>query len=71
MSTHKYTGTKISITQNLMGHEDHRIHLQLQAEYGLSQKGGMQFPFADEIHNKRLISDINILTSKENKQLIF
>jgi len=43
----------------------------LQASYGLAQRGGVQLPYASEEHNKRLISDVNILTSIENKHLIF
>ncbi len=71
MSNYKYTGTKISKSINLIGEKDFRTYLQLQAEYGFSQRGGVQFPFAGHKHAKRLISDVNILTSKENKQLIF
>ena len=71
MSNNKYTGTKISKTINLIGEKDHRTYIQLQAEYGFSQRGGVQFPFAGHKHVKRLVNDVNILTSKENKQLIF
>lgn len=71
MSNHKYTGTKIPTTTNLLGENDYRTYLELQAEYGFSQRGGLQFPYASEKHSKRLVSDLNILTSKENRQLIF
>ena len=71
MKTNKYTNTKIVATTNLIGEVSHRSFLQIQATYGLAHRGGVQFPSASSVHATRLISDVNILTSKENKQLIF
>ena len=71
MKTNKYTNTKTVVTTNLIGEISHRSFLQIQATYGLAHRGGVQFPSASSLHATRLISDVNILTARENKQLIF
>lgn len=71
MNSNKYTQTITKTTTNLIGEARHRHFLKLQAAYGLAQRGGVQFPYASKEHSKRLVSDINILTSLENKHLIF
>ena len=71
MNSNKYTQTTTQTTTNLIGEARHRHFLKLQAAYGFSQRGGVQFPLASEKHSKRLISDVNILSSVENKHLIF
>lgn len=71
MNTNKYTNTTTQTTTNLIGETRHRHFLNLQASYGFSQRGGVQFPFAGHKHNKRLVTDVNILNSSENKHLIF
>lgn len=71
MNSNKYTQTTIQTTTNLIGEARYRHFLKLQAAYGFSQRGGVSFPYASEEHSKRLVNDINILTSKENKYLIF
>lgn len=71
MSSHKHIDTKITTETNLIGENNYRQYLQQQADYGFSQRGGVWYPFASNQHNKRLISDVNVLTSKEHKQLIF
>jgi hypothetical protein len=43
----------------------------IQASYGIAQRGGVKYPTAQTTHIPRLVSDINILTSQENKHLIF
>lgn len=69
MNSNKHINTATS--KNLIGESRHRNFLKLQANYGFSQRGGVQFPYASNEHSKRLISDVNILTSRENKHLIF
>ncbi|MBI3520773.1 MAG: hypothetical protein HY062_15655 [Bacteroidetes bacterium] len=71
MNSNKYTHTTTQTTTNLIGESRHRHFLALQASYGFSQRGGVQFPYVVNAHSKRLVSDVNILTSQENKQLIF
>ena len=71
MNSNKYTNTTIATQPNLIGEGRHRHFLSLQASFGFSQRGGVQFPFAGEQHSKRLISNVNILSSAENKHLIF
>lgn len=66
-----YTTTKINSTTNLIGEDNHRYFLELQATFGVAQRGGVKFPFPNEAHIKRLVSDVNILSSQEKKQLIF
>lgn len=70
MNSNKYTYTKTATT-NLIGEDRHRHFLALQASYGFAQRGGVAFPSQSQLHNKRLVSTVNILTSTENKQLIF
>jgi len=71
MNTPKYTYTKHIESVNLIGEEQHRKFISLQAAYGFAQRGGVKFPFPGELHSKRLISNVNILSPKENIQLIF
>lgn len=71
MNSNKYTQITTQTTTNLIGESRHRHFLKLQAAYGLAQRGGVQFPYASEEHSKRLVSDVNVLTSSENKHLIF
>ncbi len=70
MNTNKYTTTK-NTTTNLIGENHHRNFLQIQADYGYSQRGGVQFPLASDKHSIRLVSNVNILTATENKQIVF
>ena len=71
MNSNKYTSTKTIITTNLIGETKHRNFLDLQAAFGIAQRGGVLFPAFDQQHSKRLVSDINILSQAENRQLIF
>lgn len=71
MKPNKYTNSKIDITTNLLGNNNHRNFLQIQTSYGLAQRGGVQYPYINSTHATRLVSDVNLLTSKEIKQLIF
>lgn len=71
MNSNKYIHTKIQTTTNLIGDARHRHFLNLQASFGFSQRGGVQFPYASNKHNVRLVSDINILSKEENKHFIF
>lgn len=71
MNSNKYIPTKTQITTNLIGDARHRHFLNLQASFGFSQRGGVQFPNSSNKHNVRLVSDINILTKEENKHFIF
>lgn len=63
--------TTINNNQNLIGEASHQHFIGLQATYGIAQRGGVRFPFSNDSHTKRLVSDVNILSSQENKQLIF
>ncbi|MBC7696677.1 MAG: hypothetical protein H7141_14665 [Burkholderiales bacterium] len=71
MKLNRYTQTTAQTTINLIGESRHRHFLKLQAAYGFSQRGGVSFPDASQEHSKRLVSKVNILTSSENKHLIF
>lgn len=72
MKTNKPTYTISTIkSNNLIGEAGHKQFIELQAAFGIAQRGGVKFPFSNEVHTKRLVSDINILSSFENKQLIF
>lgn len=65
-----YTKTS-SQSNNLIGNSGHRQFIQLQANLGIAQRGGVKYPYYNQHHNIRLVNDINILSSIENKQLIF
>lgn len=70
-SNNNSKNTKALISQNLIGNEAYKDFLAIQAEFGAAQHGGA-YPFnLIPPHVKRLISDVNILTSLEKKQLIF
>jgi hypothetical protein len=71
MNSNKNSNIKIVVAQNLIGENSHRNFLKLQATYGFAHRGGVSFPFPSQSHSKRLINDVNILTSTENKQLVF
>jgi hypothetical protein len=71
MNTSKHTHTLSNTSKNLIGELQHRHYIQLQAAYGVAQRGGVVFPLFEEKHNKRLVSDVNILSPREHKQLIF
>ncbi len=71
MNSNKYTQTTTQTTTNLIGESRHRHFLKLQAAYGFAQRGGVSFPYASQEHSKRLVSNVNILTSSENKNLVF
>ncbi len=71
MNSNKYTQTTTQTTTNLIGESRHRHFLELQAAYGFAQRGGVSFPYAIQEHSKRLVSTVSILTSSENKNLVF
>lgn len=71
MNSNKNNNTKIETTTNLIGETHYRNYLQLQAYCGFAQRGGVQFPYSIDAHSKRLVNDVNVLTSKENKHLVF
>lgn len=71
MNSNKHIDTKIEESHNLIGNSKHRNFIELQALLGFAQRGGVKFPYNNEKHVQRLASDVNILSSQENKQLIF
>lgn len=71
MNTSKHTYTLSNITSNLIGEIQHRQYIRLQAAYGVAQRGGVVFPLFEEKHNARLVSDVNLLSSREHRQLVF
>lgn len=71
MKFNKHNHRTTVSASNLIGEAKHKHFIELQASYGFAQRGGVKLPFANEAHNKRLVSDVNILSSQESKQLIF
>ncbi len=71
MNTSKHTYALSNVSSNLIGELQHRHYIRLQAAYGVAQRGGVVFPLYEEKHNKRLVSDVNILSSREHRQLVF
>jgi hypothetical protein len=71
MNNNRSKYTNALINNNLIGDHSHRNFIELQAEFGIAQRGGA-FPFnIIPTHLNRLASDVNLLTSQEKKQLIF
>jgi hypothetical protein len=71
MKPNKPTKTKNIKSINLIGDDTHRDFLELQATYGFAQRGGTVFQNTNASHTNRLVSDVNILTQYERKQIIF
>lgn len=72
MKSNKHIHTiTTSNTNNLIGDDTHKHFIELQAVFGIAQRGGVKFPFPNVSHIKRLVSDVNLLSSQEYKQLIF
>jgi hypothetical protein len=60
---------KINTKINLIGEPNHQSFLELQAAYGIAQRGGTAI--VSSVQAKRLSSDINVLNTAELKTLIF
>lgn len=71
MNNRKSKHTNTLISQNLIGEESHRNFLEVQANFGIAQRGGAFSFNIIPTHLNRLASDVNFLTSHEKKQLIF
>ena len=71
MKPNKPTKTAKLNSNNLIGDTTHRSFLELQTTYGFAQRGGMVFQNINTSHTNRLVSDVNILTPYEIKQVIF
>lgn len=71
MNSNKHTSIKTIAITNLIGETKHRNFLDLQAALGIAQRGGVLYPALDQKHSARLTSDVNILSSQENRELIF
>lgn len=62
---------KIDTKTNLIGDINHKGFLELQAAYGIAQRGGSVILNLSNNHAKRISSDVNLLSSFETKKLIF
>ena len=71
MNTDHNSRTQKYIPANLIGQPEHRRYIRLQAAYGVSHRGGVVCPFSDSKHAGRLVSNINLLSSGEHRQIIF
>lgn len=71
MNTSKNTYTLANVSRNLIGEAQHRHYISLQAAYGVAHRGGVVFPLYEEKHNTRLVSDVNLLSPREHRQLVF
>lgn len=71
MKQNKSTNIKTADEDNLIGNEAHRSFIALQSSYGFAFRGGSYPHQSPASTASRLISNINILTKEENKQLVF
>jgi hypothetical protein len=62
---------KIDIKTNLIGQPDHKSFLELRTYYGIAQSGGVKIPSFSNAHSKRIVTDVNLLSKAETKQIIF
>ncbi len=62
---------KIDTKTNLIGNTDHKDFLELQTTYGFAQRGGSVNSNFLIDHAKRISSDVNLLSSREVKRIIF
>jgi hypothetical protein len=60
---------KINTNINLIGEPNHQSFLEIQAIYGIAQRGGTAI--VSSSHAKRISSDVNLLANSELKNLIF
>ena len=58
-------------TTNLIGENNFKQFLEIQALYGYTQRGGIVLPSNSISQQKRLIHNVNILESSELKKLVF
>jgi len=59
------------LPNNLIGDDQHRQFISIQASYGIAQRGGTQRAYVSDRHNQRLVHPANILDSIEQRTLIF
>ena len=71
MKSNKQFNTANISNVNLIGENRHRYFLTFQTSYGLAQSGGSETVNYGTSHTKRLVSSVNMLTSKETRKLIF
>lgn len=67
----KTNNIKITNTINLIGENNFKQFLEIQAIYGFAQRGGIVLTSNTKAHQKRLINDANILESSELKKIVF
>lgn len=67
----KSKNTNTISTANLIGQNNFKQFLEIQAAYGYAQRGGSKIPGFEKSQAKRLVSDVNILESAELKKLVF
>ena len=62
---------KIIATQNVLGQIEHRNFIEVQAIFGIAQRGGSKLPGFSRRHSKRITTDVNLLGRAELRSLIF
>ncbi len=67
MNSNKKTQTK---TLSLIGNENHTQILEFQAKYAIAKRGG-SYSHNTNAHNKRIVSDLNLLSSYERQVLVY
>lgn len=70
MNTRKTYDTYLK-QHNLIGDVQHKQFIELQAGYGIAQRGGTQLPAISGTYYKRLVSNINLLDPSETRSLVF
>lgn len=58
--------TSIKVDNNLIGHDFHRYILNFQANVGIAKNGGSVYNLNHQEHLKRLVNDVNILSTTES-----
>jgi hypothetical protein len=67
----KSKNTNTLSTANLIGQNNFKQFLEIQAAYGYAQRGGSKIPAFEKAQSKRLTSNVNLLESAELKKVVF
>jgi len=62
--------SNLKLATDLLSAEDYKNYLTIISEYGVAQTGGSSI-ISLPLQGERLVHDINLLISRERKQLIY
>lgn len=63
--------TRVAQQDNLLKIPEFKEFLEIQVEYGITQRGGVSLFNKNETHLARIVSNVNLFTTGELKGLAF